>query len=152
MSVKAYTSCLCIRWCKSASSRIRTSKTIVIVEALGLVSVYKDWQIGTWTYAIERVADTRIVRPGDARTGRARAYGVAVLDRSLGGSGSGGRLDSDGHCGFLGLCDGDDLVDFGGDRSVLRDDCNEYRDIWEMAARCRLTSVLVTVWVWVATV
>lgn len=65
--------------------------------------------------------------PGDTRTGRARAYGVAVLDRSLGGSGSGGRLDSDGHGRFLGLCDGDDLVDFGGDGSVLRDDLYEYR-------------------------
>jgi hypothetical protein len=48
VSFKAYTSCLCIRWCRSASSRIRTSKTIVIVEALGLVTIFEDWQIGTW--------------------------------------------------------------------------------------------------------
>lgn len=129
VQVNAYTSCLCIRWCTSAPSRIRTSRTIVIVEALGLVTTFKDWQTGTWTYAIERVADARIVSPGDARTGRARAYGVAVLDRSLGGNGSGGRLDSDGYGRFLGLCDGDDLIDFGGDGGVLRDDLYEHRGV-----------------------
>jgi hypothetical protein len=98
-----------------------------MIEELDLLSVFKDWEIGTWTYAIKRIADTRIVRPGNARTGRSRAYGVAVLDRSLGGSGSGGRLDSNGHGRFLGLCDGDDLVDFRGDGSVLQDDLYEYR-------------------------
>ena len=115
------------------------------METLCSVSIFEDWQVTTWTYAIRRVTDTRIVRPGDARARRARAYGVAVLDGSLGGNGSGGRLASDGHGGFLGLCDRDDLVDVGGYGGVLRDDRSEHRCVRDMMARCRLTLVLVTV-------